>query len=71
MPECTLDSVTGSPTRFPVKDGVDEKDSTYSMRDPVPFTRPGKFAIRLTVTDKLTKKTATVDVPVTVLPADK
>ena len=54
-----------------VKDGVDEKDATYSMRYPVPFTRPGKFAVRLTVTDKLTKKTATVDVPVTVLPADK
>jgi hypothetical protein len=41
------------------------------MRYPVPFTRPGKFAVRLTATDKLTKKTASVDVPVTVLPADK
>jgi hypothetical protein len=54
-----------------VKDGVDEKDGTYSMRYPMPFTRPGKFAVRLTATDKITKKVATLDVPVTVLPADK
>jgi hypothetical protein len=60
-----------TPAVWEVKDGVDEKDATYSMRYPVPFTRPGKFAVRLTATDNLTKKVATVDIPVTVLPADK
>lgn len=62
---------TATPATWEVKDGVEEKDFTYSMRYPVPFTRPGKFAIRLTATDKIGKKTATLDVPVTVLPADK
>ena len=64
-------ATTATPAVWDVKDGVEEKDYTYSMRYPVPFTRPGKFAIRLTATDKITKKTATLDVPVTVLPADK
>lgn len=79
QPELTFEMVpvengkptTETPSIWEVKDGVEEKDFTYSMRYPVPFTRPGKFAIRLTVTDKITKKTATLDVPVTVLPADK
>jgi len=62
---------TATPATWEVKDGVEEKDFTYSMRYPVPFTRPGKFAIRLTATDKIGKKTATLDVPVTVLPVDK
>ena len=79
QPELTFEMVpleNGKPTTdsasvWEVKDGVDEKDFTYSMRYPVPFTRPGKFAVRLTATDKLTKKSASIDVPVTVLPADK
>lgn len=62
---------SATPAVWEVKDGVDEKDGTYSMRYPMPFTRPGKFAVRLTATDNLTKKTVTLDVPVTVLPTDK
>lgn len=60
-----------TPAVWEVKDGVDEKDFTYSMRYPMPFTRPGKFAVRLTATDNVTKKKTTLDVPVMVLPADK
>lgn len=50
---------------------ADEKIPTYPFIFSLPMTRPGKFAVRLSCTDKITGKTATLDLPVLVLAADK
>ena len=50
---------------------ADEKLPTYPLRFALPLTRPGKFTVRLSCTDKLTGKTATLELPVLVIAADK
>ena len=50
---------------------LDEKLPNYTVRFLLPMTRPGKFAIRLSCTDNVTKKTVSVDLPVTVLAGEK
>jgi hypothetical protein len=45
-----------------------EKDGGCPMRFLLPMTRSGRFIIALKATDNLTKKTATFDMPVTVVP---
>jgi hypothetical protein len=52
-----------------VTDGLDEKELGLSMRFMVPLTRPGKFTVRLKATDNLSKKTATFELPLAVLPS--
>lgn len=50
---------------------LDEKLPNYTVRFLLPMTRPGKFTIRLSCTDKITNKTASVDLPVTIVAGDK
>jgi hypothetical protein len=73
--EMTTVDDKGVPTMAqPIVADVDKLDDmlpTCPMRFNLPFTRAGKFAARLTVTDKVANKTATFDLPITVLPADK
>ena len=40
------------------------------MRFPLFMSRPGKFTAKITATDKVANKTATYELPVTVLPAN-
>ena len=50
---------------------LDEKLPNYTVRFLLPMSRPGKFSIRLSCTDIVTKKTVTVDLPVTVIAGEK
>jgi hypothetical protein len=50
--------------------GVDEKAGAFAMRFPVFLSRPGKFTVRITATDRVSKKTATYDLPITVTPSN-
>lgn len=51
------------------REKLDEKEHGLSMRFMVPLTRTGKYTIRLKATDNLTKKTATFDLPLAVVPS--
>ncbi len=70
----TLDE-TGKPTLAkPLVDEVTALEDKFPIcpeRFSLPLTRPGKFTVKLTVTDRVANKTATYDLPVTVLPTDK
>lgn len=62
----------GNPTlakpRTHVQDtGVDEKEGAFAMRFPVFMSRPGKFTVKITATDKVANKTATYELPINVL----
>jgi hypothetical protein len=51
------------------QDGMtDPKDLGFSVRFLLPMTRPGKFAVRLKATDKVTGKVATFELPIAVVP---
>jgi hypothetical protein len=60
----------GKPGTHDQTSGVDEKEGAFAMRFPLFMSRPGKFTARVTATDKVANKTATYDLPVTVLPAN-
>lgn len=49
---------------------VDEKDGAFALRFPLFMSRPGKFTAKVTATDKVSKKSATYDLPVTIQPAN-
>ena len=49
---------------------VDEKDGAFAMRFPLFMSRPGKFTAKVTATDKVSKKSASYELPVTILPAN-
>jgi hypothetical protein len=49
---------------------VGEKDPAFAMRFPLFMSRPGKFTAKVTATDKVAKKSATYELPVTILPAN-
>jgi hypothetical protein len=49
---------------------VDEKEGAFAMRFPLFMSRPGKFTVRITATDKVANKKAVYDLPVTILPAN-
>jgi hypothetical protein len=49
---------------------VDEKDPAFAMRFPLFLSRPGKFTAKFTATDKVAKKSASYELPVTILPAN-
>jgi len=53
-----------------VNAGVDEKDGGFTIRFLLPMTRVGKYTIRLKATDNHSKKTATYDLPISVMPTD-
>jgi len=48
---------------------VDEKEGAFAMRFPLFMSRPGKFTVRITATDKVANKKASYELPVTVLAA--
>ena len=50
---------------------LDEKLPNYTVRFLLPMSRPGKFTIRVSCTDLVTKKTASVDLPVVVIAGEK
>lgn len=49
---------------------VDEKEGAFAMRFPVFMSRPGKFTVKITATDKVANKKFTYDLPMTVLPTN-
>jgi hypothetical protein len=49
---------------------VDDKEGAFSMRFPLFMSRPGKFTAKITATDKVANKSATYELPVTILPAN-
>lgn len=57
------------PSEFSLEGGVDEKDPGFTLRFLMPLTRTGKFTIRLKAIDKVANKTATFDLPLTVVPS--
>ena len=57
------------PIAYKLENGVDEKESGFTMRFLLPMTRAGKYTVRLSATDNRTRKTATFDLPVTVVPS--
>ncbi|MGL4420048.1 MAG: hypothetical protein ACRCZF_05235 [Gemmataceae bacterium] len=57
------------PVTFVMNNGIDEKEGGFTMRFLLPMTRVGKFTVKLKVTDEISKKTATFDLPVAVVPA--
>jgi hypothetical protein len=56
------------PLTFVMDSGVDEEHGGFTMRFLLPFTRAGKFTVRLKATDNLSKKTASFDLPLTIVP---
>jgi hypothetical protein len=50
---------------------LEDKFPICPMRFNLPLTRTGKFAAKLTVTDRVANKTSTFDLPIQVLAADK
>ncbi len=50
---------------------LDDKLPNYTVRFLLPMTRAGKYTIRLSCTDNVTKKTASVDLPVLILAGEK
>lgn len=49
---------------------VDEKEGAFAMRFPLFMSRPGKFTVKITATDRVSNKKSVYDLPVTVLPAN-
>jgi hypothetical protein len=50
--------------------GVPEDKGAFAMRFPLFMSRSGKFTLTIKATDKVANKTATYDLPVTILPAN-
>jgi hypothetical protein len=50
--------------------GVPEDKGAFAMRFPLFMSRPGKFTFTVKATDKVANKTATYELPVTILPAN-
>lgn len=60
----------GTPKKHIQDSGVDEKEGAFAMRFPLFMSRPGKFTVRITATDKVANKKSSYDLPVTVLPSN-
>ena len=48
---------------------LEPKDEMISVRFLLPMSRVGKYTVRLKATDNVTQKTATFDLPITVVPS--
>lgn len=59
----------GKPSLFNLDAGVDEKDPGFNVRFLLPLTRTGKFQVKLKATDKVSNKTASFTLPLTVVPS--
>jgi hypothetical protein len=60
----------GKPRTHVQDSGVDEKEGAFAMRFPLFMSRPGKFIVKVTATDKVANKTSTYELPVTVQPVN-
>src|SRR5262249_56179194 len=60
----------GQPGKHFQNAGVPEDKGAFAMRFPLFMSRPGKFTLTIKATDKVANKTATYDLPVTILPAN-
>lgn len=60
-----------TPSVHEAKAGVDDKDAVYQVRFLLPMTRAGKYTIKLSAEDRISKKKSTFDLPVVVLPASE
>jgi hypothetical protein len=64
---------SGKPTlKKPIVDktdsGIEEKFEAFPNNYPVPFTRAGKFVMRIKATDKIASKSYTFDLPLAAVP---
>lgn len=74
--EMTILDAAGKPTfakpiAYKLADEVKEADSLVVMRYPIPFTRAGKYTVRLTAVDDLANKRTTFDLPITAVDSGK
>jgi hypothetical protein len=60
----------GQPAKHAQNAGVPEDKGAFVMRFPLFMSRPGKFTFTIKATDKVNNKTATYELPVTILPAN-
>ena len=49
---------------------VDEKEGAFPMQFALFMSRPGKFTVKITATDKVANKTASYELPVTIQPSN-
>jgi hypothetical protein len=70
--EMTVHDEKGQPTvQKPLTftmDTLDEKEQSFLMQYIIPMTRVGKYTVKLKAIDNLSKKTATFDLPIAVIP---
>lgn len=59
-------SIQKEPFKITIDSGVPEKDSLITRPIPVYMNRPGKFTVKITATDLISKKKSTYDLPITV-----
>ena len=57
--------VLEKPAAVPVEGGLPEEEKMINLRYGVFLSRPGKFVLSLSVTDRVSKKTATYNLPLT------
>ncbi len=73
--EMTILDETGKPTletpRVETVTALEEKYPMFALKMNVPMTRVGTFKAKFTVTDRVSMKVATFELPMTVLPADR
>lgn len=60
--------VLAKPAVVTVEGGLKEDEPAFNLRYAVPLTRPGKFAVTMTVKDRISGKEATFTLPLTVVP---
>ena len=60
--------VLAKPAVTSIDGGLKEDEPVFNLRYPVPLTRPGKFVVTMTVTDKISNKTASFSLPLTASP---
>ncbi len=60
--------VVGKPAIVAVEGGLKEEEPVFNLRYAVFLSRPGKFVVTMTVTDRIANKTATYKLPLTAVP---
>jgi hypothetical protein len=59
----------GQPKKHIQDSGVEADKGAFGMWFPLFMSRPGKFTVRITATDKVGNKKSTYELPVTIMPA--
>ena len=60
--------VLAKPAVTSVEGGLKDDEPAFNLRYAVPLTRPGKFVVTMSITDRVTKKTASYSLPLTAVP---